>query len=465
MSNLNANNLSNYADSLQTTNSNIGILDNLFGLKKVDNFYDAFYNAFLTTANTLPINSLWVVYMNSVPSNIIQDWIEPYEGWKNLGNTYNTAKKEGDVKYRKKGIILAQGVKINGESVNIERYGQKETGYVTGLVGKGRTPFPTLKIQFMENNVSFVDFTLRPWMVAVSHASLKNQSLKTDIIVWVLTKAGARVDLAKRKAFIYHNCCPINIDESEHNYTGSEVLRLRSVEFCYTHYTLVEADEALLRLVASSTDMSYLGSLTGKLKNELQRQFGANNPTQYINNLIDKAKQFGSDLVTGTATNIVTNVAGSVQGKINSAINGVQTSIIGSANKLTSSITDATNNLLGNTKKSSQNNPPKRSGVTSINAVVDQNKSVLSGSTKLPYYVEKNISRNDTPISTVKNNTEILLNKASVVDTNKTISENDTVTSPIQLKYDLIKPNPIDNIPDTANIKYIFKMVNENDIP
>ena len=137
-------------------------------------------------------------------------------------------------------LLLAQGVSIVGDSGTINRIGTTNTGYIQGNVGMGRTPFNTLDMKILENNTSFVDFILRPWMVAVSHASLKEANLKTNITVYALSRRSGynEAGFIPRKIFNYYGCVPIDIDNMEYNYTADTAPTLRSVKFAFNRYEM-----------------------------------------------------------------------------------------------------------------------------------------------------------------------------------------------------------------------------------
>lgn len=326
-------------DALETTNENTGILENLFSFNEKESFYTHFYNSFLTLANSLPLNNLWVAYIVNIPAHVPMI-AQSYESkWGVVEPEFTKVKTMAD---DPKGLLIAQGVKIIGDGFGTERMGYKNTGYIQGVVGMGRNPFEVLSISFMENNVSFVDYVLRPWSIAVAHNSLKDSSLKTNIIVWHLSKMGANKDLARRKVTVYEDCAPINIDTCEYNYTGTgDVLKQRNVQFVFNKYHMESIDSTLLDLIQAGPP-----GFLDKMLDGLKRQFGANDPKQYVNNLIDKAKDFGKDLVGGTVGRIVTNAGGKISDTINSAINGLESSARGAANNLVGSVNDLVGNAI-----------------------------------------------------------------------------------------------------------------------
>lgn len=478
------------------------------------NFYETFYNSFLTTANALPINSMWFVTIDQIPNpSVLNTILSEYENDRN--KHIKTYQKAQEVNRKVKGIIIAQGVKVTGDSIEVSRKGTKNTGYIQGLIGEGRTPFPSLNIAFLENNVSFVDYTLRPWQIAVSHKSLKEQTLKTTISVMFLSRTGPRRPLAKRKVVKYYNCCPININEEEYNYSGADMYRLRQVQFTYSHYTFESVEDTLLDLIKTST--GFFGDLVGNLQNELQRQFGANNVSQYINNLTARAATFGQNLLAGTAQNIVSNVAGSIQGRVDGAINQLTGNIANAATQLTGNINQATQNALDSLVGSDNPNtdtptfkpiPEQAAGNVNTDTpsflqsptfptpakptIIDKSKTTSFQDTPT-FAVEHTVNRQGKPAKvdfkkvTSENDTPISDQIPYIVSNSKTPSnpDEDTVTilTPLnaykakpdpsiddarrgQINHqDIEKQIPLNDIPDRKSIPFTIKSIDTNDVP
>lgn len=477
------------------------------------NFYETFYNSFLTTANSLPINSMWLVTIDPLPTpDILDNYLGRSENW--TQSYTSSIEKSQTVQHKSKGIVIAQGVKICGDSIEVSRKGIKNTGYIQGLVGEGRTPFPVMNISFMENNVSFVDYTLRPWQIAVAHASLKNSLLReANISVTFLSRTGPRSPLASRKVVVYKNCCPINIDEEEYNYSGSDMYRLRQIQFAYSTYEVWPVQAALLKLVTDQ--QGFFGDLVSNLQSELQRQFGANNIGQYIDNLTSRAKNFGQNLIAGTAQNIVSNVAGGIQGRIDSAVNSLAGAAADLGTKLTGGINEATKNALDSLVGA--DNPNKD---TAMFKQVPTNSSVSNANSDTPSFLQekaahvavgkptvinksKSIISTDTPMHVVKPENLRPL-PATVVNTNLTISQKDSVDSTTGVTY-IAKPNPTNDevfglklgtplkqkpnpgiddarrgainhqdvekkipsndVPNTKSINFTVQQINSNDVP
>jgi hypothetical protein len=433
------------------------------------NLYNAFYSSFLTTANSLPINSLWVVKISDIPT--YNSTVKTKEVW----DIEKTSSKAETVNSNTKGLIIATGVKVVGDSIDVVRDGIKNTGHIQGLIGNGRTAFPLLNVAFVENNVSFVDYVLRPWQVAVAYNSLKDQTLKTTLDVWFLAKTGPNNPLVERKHVKYYGCCPVSIDEQEYNYSGSDMYKIRTVQFAYSYYELTDANDDLLDLIGAGG----LSGLFSTLKNELQRQFG-----QYsIDNLVSKATTLGQSLLTGTAKGIVTNVAGSISGKINDAIGGITSGILNAGNGIVSNITDKTNAAINGSKNKS-GGVSTNSVNKAVGASVDIAKRDSAVGKSTAKYQERYINTDDhtTNVQTIE---QQIQNKPAEVSVNTSVNQNDYVSglsnlsvtekplgdpnadvvlSNTKLKYKLVKTNQNDYVKTNTDISYIVRSTNQNDV-
>jgi hypothetical protein len=142
------------------------------------------------------------------------------------------------------GCIFAQGVNIPGEEVKIEYAGITEgssRGCINAPIIAGRNNFAPLQISFLETNKSFVDGVLRPWNVLVGHEGLvakpQGNSIKANISVYQLARAGHDTPLAIRKKWTYFDCVPSQIPDEDLTYSSSDYGK-RQAFFVYSHYTL-----------------------------------------------------------------------------------------------------------------------------------------------------------------------------------------------------------------------------------
>ena len=221
--------------------------------------YEWFLKSLLVTRNSVPIQSLWSVYIEPPPAyGKIFSRIGDFEsGWK-----VDAGKDLLGSSNQRFGLIFAQGVKIPGEGMNYGRTGPENTGILRGLIGEGRKDLEALSISFLETNTSFTDFVLRPWAVMVSHQSLKADKLKTTITVKQYAKSGPGSAFTDnpRKIIKFFEAAPVSINTEEYDY-GQDKLVRRQAEFAYTRYEI------------SSGSSSKGGGLTGGFSGGSQAGF------------------------------------------------------------------------------------------------------------------------------------------------------------------------------------------------
>lgn len=198
-------------------------------------FYEWFYNVILTSANSVPIQSQWVAFfVNPLDLNraIQAGNFENGFGFYSLaaGAAINTA--QGAL-----GALFANSVKIPGDGMNVSKLGPDGCGLIKGNISSGRQDMENLSISFLDTNMSFADYNIRPWTIYASHKSLKDPAVKTTIVILQLAKSGAGNPLLPRAIWTFHDACPVSIESQEWNY-GEDNVVSRTVEFSYNYYLL-----------------------------------------------------------------------------------------------------------------------------------------------------------------------------------------------------------------------------------
>lgn len=430
----------NPSELLNTTGYNSGdgffgkiSFNNLLGIDEKNGFHEEFYTNLLNSAQCPPINALWLVFINGMPTKGIagkdQTYTEKDNATEFTEEGYNIASKMAN---GARGILIAQGVKHTGDGTNFTRQGYSNTGLFKGVLSNGRSEINTLDISFLESNVSFVDYALRPWAISVAHNGLTDPLVYANTIeVWHLSKMGANTNLATRKIFTYHNCFPINIDQQEYNYGGDDVKVQRQVSFGYHYYTMKDPEEAVIKLIENdSKDKGFVSGLLDNLAGKLKSQFGANSVEQYLSNIVDRAKSFATSAITNTATGAVTNISGAVQGAVDGAIRDVTSTGFKVGNDAVSSIANAANNAVNSIVGSNPNKDTSKfsgsAGSTVTNARVGSTEESASKDRLESYgYIEKTINTDDSPMHLLPlvDSEDI---PQAIVDVNVQINPNDS---------------------------------------
>jgi hypothetical protein len=196
---------------------------------------------------------LWVMvidahnkdYLLSRLSNGFQK-LEP-PGWQTnqmISDTWN------DQTQNTIGCIFAQGVTLPGENTKIDYAGIMEgsnRGFINAPIMNGRENFSPLSTSFLETNQSFVDGVLRPWKILANHEGLmarpRNQSIKADIHIYQLAKAGEYSPNIIRKAWTFKDCVPTMISDEDLVYSTSDYGK-RQAYFVFNSYSINQIQQS-----------------------------------------------------------------------------------------------------------------------------------------------------------------------------------------------------------------------------
>ena len=218
-------------------------------------FYEWFYNVILTSANSVPIQSLWVAFFaNPVDLNrAIQTGL--YEN----GVGYYTLAAGAAVNSGQSGVgaLFANSVTIPGDGMNVSKLGPDGCGLIKGNVSGGRKDMEPLTISFLDTNMSFCDYNLRPWTIYANHKSLKDPDVKTTITIIQFAKSGEGKSLIPRAIWTFHDACPVSIASEQWNWGADNVVS-RQVDFAYNYY-LLNSDPAITAIKTVDSIVSNTG--------------------------------------------------------------------------------------------------------------------------------------------------------------------------------------------------------------
>ena len=209
------------------------------GLIDYKGFYEYFYNVLLASANSVPIQSLWISFFTNPVDLNRATQAGLYENGA-YGSNWMTVVPAAAVNTAQGalGILFANAVKIPGEGINTQKIGvDGSSGLIKGNIGLGRKDLETVNISYLDTNLSFTDFNIRPWVAMVGHKSLKDDSLKTTLTVIQFAKTGYDKLLSPRTIWTFHGACPVSIGQQQINY-GADKPIYRDVEFVYNHYQI-----------------------------------------------------------------------------------------------------------------------------------------------------------------------------------------------------------------------------------
>lgn len=233
------------------------------GIEPTDGPAPYFLDIISQWRTSIPSDSQWLVIINFDGANVIknnlEDILNRYDtgsiadtaGWKISNKTKSilTSKRYND-NYDNSitGCIFANEVSIPSDSIKGGRIGLDYSGFQAPFTTEYRTAYSDLEISFMETNSSFVDYIMRPWMIASSYFgsiardSTSPKSIKAnDISIYFLAKRGDERSSA-RKAIVFYNCFPISVSGLSYSYTSSESIKNYKVKFAYDYYIIRETN-------------------------------------------------------------------------------------------------------------------------------------------------------------------------------------------------------------------------------
>lgn len=149
------------------------------------------------------------------------------------------------------GCVFARQITVPGESVNASNEGLDYAGWQAPATIGTRKSYERFTTYFMETNSSFVDYVIRPWLIATSHygfiaRSDKSKNVKCKQVQAIyLGKSGPFTTPYRRKVITFHNVAPISM-RGLTNTQASDGMQVSSVDFIYDYYTIESADAGAL---------------------------------------------------------------------------------------------------------------------------------------------------------------------------------------------------------------------------
>lgn len=155
-------------------------------------------------------------------------------------------------------LFFATGVTLPGENISDGRVGFSAAGVsvygglLSSPVLKGRKDLTNFQIALIETNQSFIDYVMRPWIVAVSHFGLfarseqsesaQRQNFKTTVTISFLdrTQIENGKDNKIRKKITFFNAAPLSVDGYETTYGNNKStgVRFAKTTWTYSNYSV-----------------------------------------------------------------------------------------------------------------------------------------------------------------------------------------------------------------------------------
>lgn len=229
-----------------------------------------FLNAVLSTpAGALPKQPLWILVFDfdSNIKNTIKR-VKQYEPrmpepWL-IDDALNTVTSR---RYQEeKGCMFAQTVIVPGDSLNYSQEGITYNSFIRGGVATGRREFDTLRIGFLNTNVSFVDNVIRPWVVMTGHLGMiarpLSQKYRCNLTIYKLGIIRRDLPPFIAQQFNFWEVCPINVFAETLDYSNNGTNLIKDAEFAYQWYTTTSYKSPIVSKNGQFTDTVPTGGNT-----------------------------------------------------------------------------------------------------------------------------------------------------------------------------------------------------------
>jgi hypothetical protein len=201
--------------------------------------------------STPSLQSQWIVVFDDFPpplSNRILSNLERTNGDSNIFSDLTMKALKSYPFQKVSGCVFATEVTIPEESVTVG-YASVENrrGFIPGVIGgeRGNYSAKPLSIYFYDNNTTFTDFIMRPWVMLTAHYGLisrsKNLNVKTNITIIQYARTYQNVSMIPRKTFRFYNCAPISVAQQTYDYEEKSNVQSWNVNFTYSNYTVKDS--------------------------------------------------------------------------------------------------------------------------------------------------------------------------------------------------------------------------------
>ena len=206
-------------------------------------------------------------------------------------------------------VYFANGAKIPGDGSESSRVGVTENlsvggGLLSGPTLRGRKDLANLEITFLETNKSFIDFVMRPWIVAISQFGLFSrkstintgqgnkagslagnpgkrnyQDFRTNVTITFLDKTSDESVKTPRKQITFFNAAPINMSGYDVSYGNSKNgMRVTAVNWVYSTYKMYISEPSVPQSQPATVNNPFITAFNNGLANPKPTPVNFNNP-------------------------------------------------------------------------------------------------------------------------------------------------------------------------------------------
>ena len=204
----------------------------------------SFLNFLADSSTSIPLNANFLISFK-IPVEVTKIIATTYEAggtekWESItGAAGKLAAVQGaGIGKERTACMFANGITLPAEKNNYERTGMLNAGLVSGVISTSREQQKSLDITFLETNLSFLDFIIRPWIIAGTHRGLIARSdaktIKTNITAYFYDK---NMNNKVRKQYDFYGCMPVSLDAATHDY-GPSLTTVGKVGWAYNSYTV-----------------------------------------------------------------------------------------------------------------------------------------------------------------------------------------------------------------------------------
>jgi hypothetical protein len=206
-------------------------------------------------SSDIPLKFLWAIDIYGVDSDNINAVNDYYEKRRRDEWTTPDAASIESFSSDNFGFLLAQNVNFPQDSFNVGNLEVGNGGFLPGYYGDTRSGYGgsnNLGITFLETNIDFVDYFIRPWIIAASHKGLiddgdTSTNIKCTVEAYLFSRDSqsstsstniVNRKLKVRKHFTFHNVVPFQVEGDNLKTEGMDYSDLlKRVSFAFTHYS------------------------------------------------------------------------------------------------------------------------------------------------------------------------------------------------------------------------------------
>jgi hypothetical protein len=198
-----------------------------------------------TPAGSLPKGAQWVVMFEDLAGRILPGikLALQYEGheWK-IEKAAGVVTNENFQKTS--GCVFCQAIGLPSESMvaNLVGDGVNFNGFLRSHVGQGRNQDQSMRVTFLDTNVSFTENFLRPWSISTANFGLiardDQKQYRTNAHFYKLGSYSSKLPPVVTMKVSFYGICCIGVTAEEHSYEGASAPIRREATFIYNYYSI-----------------------------------------------------------------------------------------------------------------------------------------------------------------------------------------------------------------------------------